>query len=76
MIMSRRIPYVIDQTPWLLLISARDVVRLLFESGVYFVQRLHGYSCNLQRDTGNGVGEDSTDPFEIKMDEECSWRRI
>ena len=51
------IPYMIDQTPQLLLISARNMVRLLFEkfifeSGVYFVKRLRGCDYNLQRDTG------------------------
>ena len=47
-----------DQTPWLLFISAHiygattihDVY--IFESGVYFVQRLHGCGYNPQRGTG------------------------
>ena len=29
------IPYLLDQMPWLLLISPRDLVRFLFESGHY-----------------------------------------
>ena len=29
------VPYLLDQTPWLLFISSRNFVRLLFESGVY-----------------------------------------